>query len=197
LSISPGYSDEQILEAIRHGNDGPVEFLYNKGYKMSYKILKGLGIEHADISEIYQESFSIFLVWVQAKSFRLRVQLTTILVEICKRQGLKFKKQSGKYSEISSLPEDELENVSYEMTENVGYEIKEVIAFEEFEKMKVKKGVCYKIIWLSLIEGKKNSDIAQLLGKSDDVLKSQKSECLKYLKVAIFKRVPKWMNGKL
>jgi DNA-directed RNA polymerase specialized sigma24 family protein len=189
MSNPPEYTDEQVIEAARQGHNGPLEYFYNKGHKMSYDIIKGHGIENTgDIDDIYQKSFEIFLGQVLAESFILSTKLTTFLVGICKRQALKFKRANSRLA-ITVWAEEELKNMAAEEGDTPLREKQYLVITEEFEQLRFTKKECHDIIRLKMIEGKDYDTMSTILGKDKDVIKTQKGRCLKYLRKAIFKRM--------
>ena len=56
--------------------------------------------------------------------------------------------------------------------------------------MKSTRTECYHLLKLAFMEGKQNATIAHILNKkSEEVIKTQKSRCLNYLRRDIFKRL--------
>lgn len=188
MAFSVVYSDQRYLQAVRDGDDRLVGKFYDHVYKMAYTSIRQHGIEDEDdIREVYQESFVTFYSKVKRDDFGLSSQLSTYLIGICINQAktLKrklIKKDNGPFdvSEADELTED------YEQIE----ESKRLIFIEEFEKMKTTGDECYQLIKLAFMEGKQNSTIAHILSKKNaDVVKTQKSRCLTYLRRKIFKRL--------
>lgn len=188
MAFSVVYNDQRYLQAVRDGDDRPVTEFYSQGYKMAYTSIKQQGIDDEDdIREVYQESFTTFYSKVKRDDFNLTSQLSTYLIGICINQAKTFRRKMLKQSSLGSIQDepDELTD-EYELIE----ESKRQLFEEEFEKMKSTGNECYQLIKLAFMEGKQNATIAHILNKkSEDVVKTQKSRCLKYLHREIFKRL--------
>lgn len=188
MAFSIVHNNQHYLQAVRDGDDRLVGEFYDQGYKMAYNSIKQQGVEDKDdISEVYQESFVILYSKVKREDFKLTSQLSTYLIGICINQARIFRRKMPiQFPHL--LPPEEPDELTeeYEQIE----ESKRLLFNEEFEKMKSAGDECYQLIKLAFMEGKQNATIAHILNKkNEDVVKTQKSRCIKYLRREIFKRL--------
>jgi RNA polymerase sigma factor (sigma-70 family) len=185
------YSDEQYINALKVGDDRIIQDLYNKAYRLSHTAIRKLGIDEESVSEIYQDSFCVLYENAQRPGFRLTSELVTYLVGVCKNKAKEYYRKKIGNRDFSELGGSEIGTVdAFENDYEQAEEARRALFLEEFNRMKENKKDCYSLIKLSFLEEESSARIAQILNKgSIDVVKTQKSRCLSYLRKAIFKRM--------
>lgn len=160
------------VQQLKDGNRKTIEILYLK-YKSGFLLfLSKYELSDDDKLDIYQDSV-IALIENARKGLLddLKVELKTYLFSIGKFMAFRRLKQ---------IPESPLENIEW-------YEVEKEDFSEELETGLKKLGKrCYEILRLFYYEEKKLDEIQSLLEyEKKEVLKSQKSRCLKQLKEII------------
>jgi len=188
------HSDEKYIQAIRSGDDRLIGEFYNYAFLIARSVVfRECGLNDDDqFKDIYQDSFFRFFGNVKKENFKLTSQLTTFLIGICKNQArekvrlLNRQTLTGKNEDLA----DEYTpfNKFVDRYENLDERKKRLIE-TELDKMKVNSGDCYALLDLSFRSDFSNQEIAQKLNRGIDVVKTQKSRCLGYLKKAIFNRL--------
>lgn len=192
MRIIQAYNDSNYIEAIRTNDDKIVSEFYRKVSQMSFKEIQREGVVGEDINEIYQESFCLFIEKVRNENFELTSRLSTFLIGICKNQAKAFQRKTSKFTNtVSILDEEALAMSDYDENDQVKIQThnREVL-FEEFEKLIFNRSKCHTLLKLCYLEGKKNSSVVSIMNmKNEDVVKTQKSRCLEYLRKEIFRRI--------
>jgi RNA polymerase sigma factor (sigma-70 family) len=168
-----------IIENLKNGDEKTIDHIYTKHKNEFYFFLRKYDLAPDDLSDIYQDS--IMALCDNAKKGtidHLESSLSTYLFSIgkymtYKRLKIKNKNQSIGYGEqLTEVIEDEDHNLLDE----------EEVKFVQ-EKLSKLSCQCQNVLRLFYYE-EKNLDTIQLELKytNKDVLKSQKSRCLKQLK---------------
>lgn len=163
--------DKQIL-ALKNGDRREIEKLYNEYRSGFILFLTRYGVPQEELTDIYQDSV-VALIENARKGMmdHLEVELKTYLFAIGKFMVFKHLK---KEKEITS------EDLLVEWYNADGEEMEESRLQEALKRLGSR---CYELLNLFYYEGKKLDEIQVLMGyDKKDVLKSQKSRCLKQLK---------------
>jgi len=187
------HSDDRYMQAIRNNENLIIKEFYNYAFTVSRRVLQDYGLQDDQLfQDVYQDSFCILLRNAQRTDFTLTSQLSTYLIGICKKLTATALKRHNKVVSLTSTQEitDELTPFEKyaEAYENMDDRKKQAIELE-FEKMRIQNKDCYQLLDLSLRQEVTNQDIAKRLNKGIDVVKTQKSRCLGYLRKAVFKRL--------
>lgn len=162
------------LELLKSGDSRAIEKMYQTYRKPFFVFGSKYGLEQDDLLDVYQDTIVAFIENARKGHLNnLRSEIKTYLFSI------------GKYLIYKKLKE----NQTHLMEDlPVGFEWEEIETNDEVLLM-VEHGLeqlgekCYKILKLFYYEEKKLDEILEILPyENKDVLKSQKSRCLKQLK---------------
>lgn len=163
--------DKQIA-ALKNGDQREMEKLYNRYRNGFILFLSRYGLPEEELTDIYQDSI-VALIENARKGLvdHLEVELKTYLFAIGKFMVFKRLK---KEKEIST------EDLVFEWYDAGSEETEEPGLRAALNKL---GGRCYELLKLFYYEGKRLDEIQELMGyDKKDVLKSQKSRCLKQLR---------------
>ncbi|MDT4861499.1 sigma70-ECF: RNA polymerase sigma factor, sigma-70 family [compost metagenome] len=163
------------IAALKNGDRREIEKLYNQYRSGFIFFLNRYGLPQEDLTDIYQDSV-VALIENARKGLMddLEVELKTYLFAIGKFMVFKRMK---KQREINT------EELIFEWYETGGEEAETPRLREALNRL---GGRCYELLNLFYYQGKKLDEIQVLMGyDKKDVLKSQKSRCLKQLKEII------------
>ncbi|MFD1315071.1 RNA polymerase sigma factor [Namhaeicola litoreus] len=172
---------DEIIASIKEGDPLPLQKVYSDHREAFLHYAVGFGLDEEDAKDIYQESILVFRDNIYKGHLKkLSCSVKTYLFSIGKnkiREHLRKEKRSR-----------DVKNVLIEETDEVLY----VNLFEEepsirelqLQKVFLKLGDrCKEILKLSFLQGYSLDEITEILDySSKNVLKSQKSRCLKQLK---------------
>lgn len=166
--------DKQVA-ALKNGDRREIEKLYNQ-YKSGFILFLGrYSLPREELTDIYQDSI-VALIENARKGLmdNLEVELKTYLFAIGKFMVFKRLKKEREISKEDLI--FEWYDTGNEETEPAGLRA----------ALNRLGGRCYELLNLFYYEGKKLDEIQVLMGyDKKDVLKSQKSRCLKQLKEII------------
>jgi RNA polymerase sigma factor (sigma-70 family) len=168
----------QLIALIKNGDQTAIRQLYEDNKNGFLLFVKRYNVANEDIIDIYQDAIVAFIENAKkGKIDNLQSSATTYLFGIGKFMVFQKIKKAGK-----TLPSEDLENVvqaydDYNEDENIEQVSQLQIAFKKLGDQ------CQKVLQLFYYEEKKLDEIQDILGYTNkDVLKSQKSRCLKQLK---------------
>ena len=184
--------DDILLEELKKGNDKAFKQVYQDNRNKFLSFAKKYGLEQQDLLDIYQDSYiTLFENVVEGKLVKLSSTLSTYLISIGKYKildrlrknkqhvnselVLKLTKQKDEYLESFDLETEELtpEEVLLEKYfDQLGEKCKNILILFYYKKYSIRE---------IMKAGKYNSE---------NVVKSQKSRCLKTLK-QLFNNTPK------
>ncbi len=176
--------EKKLLIEIQAGKQKAIETVYNR-YKTEFIIFASrFSIYEEDALDIYQDSIIILYEnIVSGKLSTLTSSLKTYLFAIGKYKiynVLKLKINTTDYAEYEFQLEEETEDDFGLQEENI---VKIQIAYQELGEK------CQQVLKLFYFE---NRDIEEIKNKlnyaSKDVVKSQKSRCIKHLKTILLKK---------
>jgi RNA polymerase sigma factor (sigma-70 family) len=162
--------DSEILIKISNGDEGALDFLYKKHYKMMINlVLKNNGTEE-EAKDVYQEALMVF--WQKAASGKLVLtsKISTFLYSICLNQ---WRKELDRKSRLSREEVDGEEFQDFDKKESARI-INECI--EELGE------TCKKILSYYYFDGLNMTEIAERLNFANtDTAKTRKYKCKKKL----------------
>ncbi len=162
--------DSEILEKIGQGDEGVLDHLYKKHYRMMLKIvLKNNGTEE-EAQDIYQEALVAF--WQKAASGKLVLtsKISTYLYSICNNLWLK---ELERKSRLVNEEFDGEEKQQHDRNENVAIVQSCIAELGE---------TCQKILTYYYFDGLSMSDIAAKMNFANtDTAKTKKYKCKKRL----------------
>ncbi len=169
--------EQQLISRIKDGDDTALKKVYEENRKAFLDFSSRYPLSKEDALDIYQDAVVAFCENVKkGKLDTLKSSLSTYIFAIGKYKIYALLKKEQRqvpleegpdlYSFFPSEPEEEDPQVR--------------VLREAFKEL---GSVCKKVLTLFYYEGKKLEEIQQTMGyESKDVLKSQKSRCLKKLK---------------
>ncbi|MCB0513724.1 MAG: sigma-70 family RNA polymerase sigma factor [Bacteroidetes bacterium] len=170
-----------LIEQLKYGNDLFIKQFYNDNREkfINYFLKRGLNKDEA--LDMYQDA--VIILFEKAKQNKLndiKCSVSTYLFGIGKFIFLKIKKKKHTLAIAADFEMIDTENI---LLDN---EIKHNILMNNFELLGEQ---CKKVLQLFYFEEKKLDEIQIILDYSNkEVLKSQKSRCLKQLKELIQKQ---------
>ena len=171
--------DEQnLIEKLKAKNNSALEFFYTENQSAFLRFSKQYDLEEQDLKDIYQDA--VIVVYENAQKGKLdtlEAKLSTYLFSVGKYMIFrKLKKKNNLYS--YEFSKEILDFTELDLEEGNDKEILKLQ--EEFAKL---GNQCKEVLKLFYYEEKSLNEIMQILNySSKDVLKSQKSRCLKHLK---------------
>ncbi|MEM7297044.1 MAG: sigma-70 family RNA polymerase sigma factor [Bacteroidota bacterium] len=177
-------SEKELIAKLSQGNETSFREVY-RVYKSEAKdwLSKHFGQDYS-FEDVYQESvIALYEAALDGKLNELSCSLKTYLFAICRNQLLNSfklqKRQDSKVDEVTAYYREWLDN------DEADVEKVEMVK-RTLEKM---KEPCKSILILFYYQGKTIDKLAVELGYSDkNVVKVQKSRCLKYLKEQVWKK---------
>lgn len=162
--------DSEILAKIRQGDEGALDYLYKKNYKMMTKMVINNSGSEDEAKDIYQDALIVF--WQKAVSGNLVLssKISTFIYSIC--QNL-WRKELERKSRLSSEEKDSAEINDVDRHERIA------IINESINKM---GETCRKILTYYYFDNLSMNDIAEKLGFANaDTAKTKKYKCKKEL----------------
>ena len=167
-----------LIQSLKNQDEKFIEAFYNENKNGFILFAKRYNIQNEDIIDIYQNA--IIALIENAKKGRiedLKSNLTTYLFGIGKFMIFQKLKKNGKTILIDNFEKIEMVQSDYS-EEEINLQVKMLQ-----NGLKKLGEQCRKVLQLFYYQEKKLDEIQTLLGYSNkDVLKSQKSRCLKQLK---------------
>jgi len=170
-------SDQQVISAIREGNDAALKYLYERNLRMIKKyIIQNSGTE-PEAAEILQDALIIFWEKVRSGEFTLNSKISTFLFSVARNKWLQ---ELGRKKRFSIIDETQLNSPEDENQEDriIEQELVDIVKFH----MAQLSPLCKKILLLYYYEEKSMNEISKLLGlANENVAKSKKYQCKKEL----------------
>lgn len=166
------------LEKIKHRDATSIEQLYKECRTVFINFASKYGVHENEAIDIYQDAIIAFIENIQkGKINELKSSVSTYLIAIGKFMIFKKLKKQSVEHELNV----ELNNSFYWDDYNAEQQEEQVQLLQQYFKQLGEQ--CKKIITLFYYEEKKLDQIVELLGyENKEVVKSQKSRCLKQLK---------------
>jgi RNA polymerase sigma factor (sigma-70 family) len=189
------YSDDEIVEGIRNGDNNIYEYIYTEYFlQILNNLIKGEKLEEQDAKDIFQDGMIILCGNLQKPDFILKNSFIFYFIGICRkllmdRLKMEYKISREEGGELDLLPIEANEIVSdfYPFTdsENIGnVEIEFQIFSKHFLQLKED---CKKVLKMYYANCSYD-EIAQIMGyKKGTFAKNKKRRCKKYLMDSISK----------
>ncbi|MFY0601224.1 MAG: sigma-70 family RNA polymerase sigma factor [Cyclobacteriaceae bacterium] len=172
--------DSEILDRISKGDEGALDYLYKKHFRMmSNIVLKNSGTEE-EAKDVYQEALMVF--WQKASQGKLVLtsKISTYLYSICLNQ---WRKELDRKSKLSNEEVDGEQYQDLEKKENAKI-INQCI--EDLGE------TCRKILTYYYFDGLNMTEIAKRLNFANtDTAKTKKYKCKKKLDALVQERYTK------
>lgn len=162
--------DQEILERIQKGDEGALDFLYKKNFKMMTKLVMNNNGSEDEAKDVYQDALIVF--WQKAASGNLILssKISTYLYSIC--QNL-WRKELERKSRLSHEEKDRPESYDVDRKERVEIMNRCINSLGE---------TCRKILTYYYFDNMSMHDIALKLGFANaDTAKTKKYKCKKEL----------------
>lgn len=178
------FSDSQLVEEIKSGNEDALLSMYKSHFSMVKSfILKNNGTED-EIDDVFQDS--LIAVWrnVNRPDFSLTVKMSTYLMSIVKNL---WYKQLRKKTRFTVVDESSKEKISADdiSTDHMDHQLIHQMVAELDE-------TCKKLLSYFYFDGFENKVIAEKMGFANtDTVKSKKYQCFKKLETAVKERYTK------
>jgi RNA polymerase sigma factor (sigma-70 family) len=169
--------DQELIRRIRDGDEEVLIHIYETNRKGFLEFAARFGIEKEDVLDIYQDSIVAF--YENARNCKLDFLKSTVTTYIF---------AIGKYKIYGLLKKNKneipLEGISDELIVN---ETEEYVPDEQAKRLQIAFRMlgnkCREVLTMFYYEGRKLQEIQKKMNyESKDVMKSQKSRCLKKLK---------------
>lgn len=167
-----------LIEQLKCGDEKTIRKIYEDNKNGFFLFAHRYSLDKDELTDIYQDALIALIENAKkGKIDELKSSLTTYLFGIGKFMIFQRLKKNKK-----TIPSDELEHFEFEYDDYSEDEINiQLITLRE--SLKKLGEQCVKVLTLFYYEEKKLDEIQTLLGYTNkDVLKSQKSRCLKQLK---------------
>lgn len=162
--------DSEILARIRQGDEGALDYLYKKNYKMMTKMVINNSGTEDEAKDVYQDALIVF--WQKAVSGNLVLssKISTFIYSIC--QNL-WRKELERKSKLSSEEKDSPEINDVDRRERIEIINNSINNLGE---------TCRKILTYYYFDNLSMSDIAEKMGFANaDTAKTKKYKCKKEL----------------
>jgi RNA polymerase sigma factor (sigma-70 family) len=170
-------SDQQVVSAIRNGNDKALTYLYERNLRMIRKfVLENSGTE-PDSAELLQDALVVLWENVRSGKFTLQSKISTYLFSVAKNKWLQ---ELGRKKRFSVIDEQQINQPDGENQEDnlLKQELIEIVKtyIEQLSPL------CRKILLLFYYEDRSMTEISKILGlANENVAKSKKYQCKKDL----------------
>lgn len=168
-----------VIKQVKAGNQRVIERLYNQ-YKSGFlRFLSRYNLTEEEVLDLYQDAFVVFLDNAErGKLDALQAEVRTYLYAVGKYKALRLLRQKVEYTQIDEVFDWQEEESSNDVDPERVMQIERALS-------KLGKR-CYDILYLFYYASKKLEEIQVLLGyEKKDVIKSQKSRCLRQLRTLI------------
>ena len=172
------FKANNFIELIKQNDEKTIRALYNDNKNGFLLFANRYNLNHHDVLDVYQDAIVAFIENAKkGKIDDLKSSLSTYIFSIGKFMIFKILKKQNKHYLTDDFADLEYKEEDYSEDE---LDLQVVLLQKSFNKL---GDQCKKVLQLFYYEEKKLDEIQQQLGySSKDVLKSQKSRCLKQLK---------------
>ncbi len=170
-------SDQQVISAIRNGNDAALKYLYERNLRMIKKYITQNSGTEPDAAEILQDALIIFWEKVRSCEFTLNSKISTFLFSVARNKWLK---ELGRKKRFSMIDETQMNSPDDDNQEDriIEQELVDIVKLH----MEQLSPLCKKILLLYYYEEKSMDEISKFLGlANENVAKSKKYQCKKQL----------------
>ena len=190
MLLNKRFSDSQLVEEIKAGNEEALVTMYKSYYGMVKSfILKNNGTE-SEIEDVLQDS--LIAVWrnVNKPGFSLTVKMSTYLMAIVKNLWFKQLKKKTRFTVVDESLQEKISADSIR-TDHLDHRVIHDLVGQLDE-------TCKKLLSYFYFDGLENKVIAEKMGFANtDTVKSKKYQCFKRLQAAVTSEYKKedFFNG--
>ncbi|MFT5724847.1 MAG: RNA polymerase sigma factor (sigma-70 family) [Bacteroidia bacterium] len=178
MLLNKRFSDSQLVEEIKAGNDEALVSMHKSYYAMVKSfILKNSGSEE-EIDDVLQDS--IIAVWrnVNKPNFSLTVKMSTYLMAIVKNLWFKQLKKKTRFTVVDESLQEKITAEDIK-TDHLDHRVIHKMVAELDE-------TCKKLLSYFYFDGLDNMVIAEKMGYANtNTVKSKKYQCFKRLQTAV------------
>ncbi|MBO6515166.1 MAG: sigma-70 family RNA polymerase sigma factor [Bacteroidia bacterium] len=178
MLLNKRFSDSQLVEEIKAGNEDALVVMYKSYYAMVKNfILKNNGSED-EVDDVLQDG--LIAVWrnVNKSNFSLTVKMSTYLMAIVKNLWFKQLKKKTRFTVVDESLQEKItaDDIS---TDHLDHSVIHTLVAELDE-------TCKKLLSYFYFDGLENKVIAEKMGFANtDTVKSKKYQCFKRLQSAV------------
>lgn len=181
------HSDQSVFEALKKGSETAFEKVYEDNRALFLNFAKKYALDDEDVLDVYQDAYVALYENIQNGTFtELRSSISTYLISIGKYKMMERLRRNGKQNRnellLNRLEDVDSEIEQFDIVHNQ-LSTEQKLLKKYFEKLGEK---CKEILTLFYY---KRYNIKEIMVagnyNSENVVKSQKSRCLKTLKEAI------------
>ena len=176
------HNEQVLIERLKARDNSALEFFYKENWSSFLRFSRQYDLEEPETKDIYQDAvIAVYENAQKGKLDTLEAKLSTYLFSVGK--FMIFRRLKNKNALFADEPLDQFADFTYLDFDDDDNDIEILNLREAFKKL---GNQCKEVLRLFYYEEKNLDEILQLLGySSKDVLKSQKSRCLKKLKEII------------
>ena len=178
------FSDSQLVEEIKAGNEDALLSMYKSYFSMVKSfILKNSGTED-EVDDVFQDS--LIAVWrnVNKSGFTLTVKMSTYLMAIVKNLWFKQLKKKTRFTVVDESLQEKI-SADHISTDHLDHDLIHDMVSELDE-------TCKKLLGYFYFDGLENKIIAEKMGFANtDTVKSKKYQCFKKLQIAVREKYTK------
>ena len=183
MGIDEHITEEELVERIAGGDQQAFRVIFSRHYKALCYFAASITQDGQEAEDLVQETFS--RLWNKRADFHHTSAIKSFLYISTKNACLNFirdkHRQTEKEREFSYLQDEAPADFDPLMAE---VEIIQEL-YEEIEQLPVQ---CRRVFKLSYLEGRKNEDIATMLGISYNTVRTQKLRALKLIRASLLKK---------
>lgn len=177
--MSQQYSDRQIIDGIKLGNDAILKYWYNRDYSyISSYILKNNGTLD-DAKELFQDAFMVVYQKIVDDTFKLNASIKTFLYAVARNLWLKKLRDNSKLLDVTDdINEVQMADITPEYDWETDEQEQKII--EQLNKLGAN---CQKILKFYYFDKKRLREITKLLSYKDEKsAKNAKYKCMQQLR---------------
>jgi RNA polymerase sigma factor (sigma-70 family) len=178
------FSDPQLVEEIKAGNEDALLSMYKSYFSMVKSfILKNSGTDE-EIDDVFQDS--LIAIWrnVNKPGFTLTVKMSTYLMAIVKNLWFKQLKKKTRFTVVDESYKEKISAESVSTAHMDHHLIHEMV--DNLDE------TCKKLLGYFYFDGLENKVIAAKMGFANtDTVKSKKYQCFKKLQSAVQEKYQK------
>jgi RNA polymerase sigma factor (sigma-70 family) len=176
------YSDDDILEGIKSGNENIITEIYKNCRGQSINFLRNIGCDSVKAEDIFQDALIVLYEKIKDGSYVKKSSIQTYLNSICRFRWLKIIRDNKEQTTSENFSFDSsIDDWFDEFEEERESKIKTIT--EALNEMGQKGGKCKEILKMFFYENKSMIEIAEHFGLTNaNNAKVQKAKCQKRLK---------------
>jgi len=173
-----GYSDNEIINAIRAGNDRDVlEFLYSNLFPRVEKFIRNNSGDSDAAFDVFQDSILVFYKYVKTNRFDQKYEIGAFVFTVCR--NIWFNRlQKDKREVVLAVQEDFADTGSDILDQIMTREREEAVSgvISQLGKR------CEQLLQLSIFYRLRNHEICDRMGfTSENAVKTRKYKCMQKL----------------